>query len=45
MKTQYEKTTLGSQTQDIHYSEDKSSYKVVVLTYPWFSCRTLHFNV
>jgi hypothetical protein len=24
----------GSQIQDIHYSEDKTSYKVVALTYP-----------
>jgi hypothetical protein len=24
----------GSQTQDIHYSEDKTRYKVVTLTYP-----------
>jgi hypothetical protein len=25
----------GSQTQDIHYSEDKASYKAVALTYPY----------
>jgi len=24
----------GSQTQNIHYLEDKASYKVVALTYP-----------
>jgi hypothetical protein len=29
-----EKPLRGSQTQDIHYSEDKASYKVVALTYP-----------
>jgi hypothetical protein len=29
-----EKSLRGSQTQDIHYSEDKTSYKVVALTYP-----------
>jgi hypothetical protein len=29
-----EKSLRGSQTQDIHYSEDKASYKVVALTYP-----------
>jgi hypothetical protein len=40
-----EKPLLGSQTQDIHYSEDKASYKVVALTYPWCSGRTLHSNV
>jgi len=28
-----EKPLLGSQTQDIYYSEDKTSYKVVALTY------------
>jgi len=27
-----EKPLRGSQTQDIHYSEDKTSYKVVALT-------------
>jgi hypothetical protein len=27
-----EKTLRGSQTPDIHYSEDKTSYKVVALT-------------
>jgi hypothetical protein len=29
-----EKPLWGSQTQDIHYSEDKASYKVVAITYP-----------
>jgi len=29
-----EKSLRGSQTQDIHYSELKASYKVVALTYP-----------
>lgn len=28
-----EKPLGGSQTQDIHYSEDKARYKVVTLTY------------
>jgi hypothetical protein len=28
------KTTPGQQTQNIYYSEDKTSYKVVALTYP-----------
>jgi hypothetical protein len=30
-----EKSLRGSQTQDIHYLEDKVSYKVVALTYPY----------
>jgi hypothetical protein len=35
VKTQLrEKPFRGSQTQDIHYSEDKASYKVVALIYP-----------
>jgi hypothetical protein len=29
-----EKPLRGSQTQDIHYSEDKARYKAVILTYP-----------
>jgi hypothetical protein len=29
-----EKPLRGSQTQDIHYLEDKVSYKAVALTYP-----------
>jgi len=33
LKTQLrEKSLQGSQTQEIHYSEDKTSYKVVILT-------------
>jgi len=40
-----EKPLRGSQTQNIHYLEDKASYKVVALTYPWCSCRTLNSNV
>jgi hypothetical protein len=36
METQLrEKPLLGSQTQDIHYSKDKASYKAVALTYPY----------
>jgi hypothetical protein len=36
VKTQLrEKPLRGSQTQDIHYSEDKASYKSVALTYPY----------
>jgi hypothetical protein len=35
VKTQLrEKLLWGSQTQDIHYSEDKARYKVVTFTYP-----------
>jgi hypothetical protein len=35
VKTQLREQPLrGSQTQDIHYSEDKTRYKVVTLTYP-----------
>jgi hypothetical protein len=40
-----EKPLRGSQTQDIHYSEDKASYKVVALTYVWCSGRTLNSDV
>jgi hypothetical protein len=40
-----EKPLQGSQTQDLHYSEDNTSYKVVALTYPLCSGRTLHYNV
>jgi hypothetical protein len=29
-----EKPLRDSQTQDIHYSEDKARYKAVTLTYP-----------
>jgi hypothetical protein len=46
VKTQIrEKSFRRSQTQDIHYSEDKASYKAVVLTYPWCSGRTLNFDL
>jgi hypothetical protein len=40
-----EKPLRGSKTQDIHYSEDKTRYKVVTLTYPWCSGRILLSNV
>jgi hypothetical protein len=30
-----EKLLRGSQTQDIHYSKDKTSYKAVALTLPY----------
>jgi hypothetical protein len=40
-----EKPLRSSQTQDIHYSEDKASYNAVALTYPWCSGRTLNFDV
>jgi HSP90 family molecular chaperone len=32
-----EKPLWGNQTQDIHYTEDKASYKTLVLTYPWYN--------
>jgi hypothetical protein len=35
VKTKLTQTPLwGSQTQDIHYSKDKTRYKVLTLTYP-----------
>jgi hypothetical protein len=40
-----EKSLRASQTQNIHYSEDKASYKVVALTYPCCSGRILNSNV
>jgi hypothetical protein len=40
-----EKALRGSQTQDIHYSEDKARYKIVTLTYTRCSGRTLLSNV
>jgi hypothetical protein len=40
-----EKPLRGSQNQDIYYSEDKASNKVVALTYPWCSGRTLNSDV
>jgi hypothetical protein len=46
METQLrEKPFRGSQTQDIHYLEDKARYKIVTLTYTRCSGRTLLFNV
>jgi hypothetical protein len=46
METQLrEKPLWGSPTQDIHYLEDKASYKVVALIYPGYSGRTLNSNV
>jgi hypothetical protein len=46
VKTQLrEKPLRGSQTQDIHYSEDKARYKIVTLTYTRCSGRTLLSNV
>jgi len=45
VETQFrEKSLRGSQTQYIHYSENKASNKVVTLTYPRCSDRTLHSN-
>jgi hypothetical protein len=40
-----EKSLRGSQTQDIHYSEDKARYKIVTLTYTRCNGRTLLSNV
>jgi len=40
-----EKPLWGSQTQDIHYSEDKARYKIVTLAYTRCSVRTLLSNV
>jgi hypothetical protein len=40
VETQYEKNH-----SDIHYSEDKTSYKVVALTYPWCSGCTMNSNM
>jgi len=40
-----EKPLRGSQTQDIHYSEDKARYKIVTLTYTRCSGHTLLSNV
>jgi hypothetical protein len=37
-----EKPLRGSQTQKIHYLEDKASYKALVLTYLW--CSSHIFN-
>jgi len=40
-----EKLLWGSQTQDIHYSEDKTRYKIVTLTYTQCRGHTLLSNV
>jgi hypothetical protein len=40
-----EKSLWVNQTQDIHYSKDKASYKAVALTYSWCSGRTLNSDV
>jgi hypothetical protein len=40
-----EKPLRGSQTQDIHYSEDKARHKIVTLTYTRCSGRTLLSDV
>jgi hypothetical protein len=39
-----EKPLPGSQTQEIHYSEDKASYKALVLTYLRCSSHTFNFD-
>jgi hypothetical protein len=40
-----EKQHRGSQTQDIHYTEDKASYKTLVLTYLWCSNHTFNSDM
>jgi hypothetical protein len=40
-----EKSLWGSQTQDIHYTEYKASYKALVLIYPWCSSHTFDFDM
>jgi hypothetical protein len=40
-----EKPFRGNQTQEIHYLEDKASYKAVALRYPWCSGRTLNSDM
>jgi hypothetical protein len=40
-----EKSHLGSQTQEFHYSEDKARYKIVTLTLTRCSGRTLLSDV
>jgi hypothetical protein len=40
-----EKPLWGSQTQDIHYLEDKTSNKALALTYPLCSGHTVHSDV
>jgi len=39
-----EKPLRGSQTQEIHYLEDKASYKALVLIYLWCSSHTFNFD-
>jgi hypothetical protein len=46
VETQLRKKPLwGNQTQDFHYSEDKTSNKTLALTYPLCSGHTVHFDV
>jgi hypothetical protein len=40
-----EKTLRGSQTQDFHYSEYKTSNKALTLTYPLCRGHTVHSDV
>jgi hypothetical protein len=40
-----EKPLRGRQTQEFHYSEDKTRYKIVALTYTQCSGRTMLSNV
>jgi hypothetical protein len=40
-----EKPLRGNQTQDFHYSEDKTSNKALALTYPLCSGHTVHSDV
>jgi hypothetical protein len=40
-----EKPFRGSQTHEIHYSENKASYKALVLTYLICSSHTFNFDM
>jgi hypothetical protein len=40
-----EKPLRGNQTQDFHYSEDKTSNKALTLTYPLCNGHTVHSDV
>jgi hypothetical protein len=40
-----EKPLWGSQTQDFHYSEDKTSYKALALTYQCCNGHIVHSDV
>jgi hypothetical protein len=40
-----EKPLRCSQTQDIHYTKDKDSYKTLVLTYLWCSSHTFNSDM